>query len=109
LNESVTSSTLPSTVIASSTTANTWSVSTTQSQSAPNSLFTPDAAATSDQKLETAALALGTGTSAFKFSHWYNSQAGFDGGVVEIRQVNLDVRVVILFKLLVVYLVCIRG
>ena len=88
LDERVTSTTLPSTVTASSTTANTWSVSTTQSQSAPNSLFTPDAAATSDQKLETAALALGTGTSALKFSHWYNSQAGFDGGVVEVSTDN---------------------
>ena len=88
LNESVTSTTLPSTLTASSTTANTWSVSTTQSQSAPNSLFTADAAATSDQKLETAALSLGTGTSAFKFSHWYNSQVGFDGGVVEISTDN---------------------
>jgi hypothetical protein len=88
LNESVTSTTLPSTLTASSTTANTWSVSTTQSQSAPNSIFTPDAAATSDQKLETAALSLGTGTSALKFSHLYNSQAGFDGGVVEISTDN---------------------
>ena len=88
LDERVTSTTLPSTVTASSTTANTWSVSTTQSQSAPNSLFTPDAAATSDQKLETAALALGTGTSALKFSHLYNTQAGFDGGVVEISTDN---------------------
>jgi uncharacterized repeat protein (TIGR01451 family) len=88
LEERVTSTTLPSTVTASSTTANTWSVSTTQSQSAPNSLFTPNAAATSDQKLETAALALGTGTSALKFSHLYNSQAGFDGGVVEISTDN---------------------
>lgn len=88
LEERVTSTTLPSTVTASSTTANTWSVSTTQSQSAPNSLFTPNAAATSDQKLETAALALGTGTSALKFSHLYNSQAGFDGGVLEISTDN---------------------
>ncbi len=88
LDERVTSTTLPSTVTASSTTANTWSVSTTQSQSAPNSLFTPNAAATSDQKLETASLTLGTGTSALKFSHLYNSQAGFDGGVVEISTDN---------------------
>jgi len=88
LQEQVTSTTLPTTLTASSTTANTWSVSTTQSQSAPNSLFTPDAAATSDQKLETAALTLGTGTSALKFSHWYNSQAGYDGGVVEISTDN---------------------
>lgn len=89
LDEQVTSSTLPSTFTATSTTSNTWSVSTAQSQSAPNSFFTPNGAAASDQKLETTnAYAMGTGTSSLSFAHRYNSQAGFDGGVVEISTDN---------------------
>ena len=89
LDEQITSTTVPTTLTASSTTANTWTVSTTQSQSAPNALFTPNAAVASDQKLETTnAIALGAGTSAIQFGHRYNTQAGTDGGIVEITTDN---------------------
>ncbi len=89
IDEQVTGSTIPAALTAVSTTANTWSVSTTQSQSAPNAFFTPNAAVASDQKLETtSAVALGTGTSSLSFAHSYNTQAGFDGGVVEISTDN---------------------
>jgi hypothetical protein len=89
LEEHVTGTTMPSTFTASSTTTNVWSVSSTQSLSSPNSLFTPDAGSISDQKLETTtALALGAGTSSLSFSHLYNTQTGYDGGVVEISTDN---------------------
>ena len=89
LDEQVTASSIPSTLTASSTTTNTWSVSTAQSQSSPNSFFTPDVATASDQKLETtSAIALGAGTSAMSFSHRYNTQASTDGGLVEISTDN---------------------
>ncbi len=89
LEEHVTGTSMPSTFTASSTTTNVWSVSTAQSLSSPNSLFTPDAATASDQKLETATtIALGASTSSLSFSHLYNTQAGFDGGVVEISTDN---------------------
>jgi hypothetical protein len=89
LDEQITSTTIPSTLTASSTTANTWTVSTVQSQSAPNALFTNNAATTSDQKLETTnAIALGNGTSSLSFNHSFNTQSKTDGGLVEISTNN---------------------
>ena len=89
LDEQITSTTIPSTLTASSTTANTWTVSNVQSQSAPNALFTNNAATTSDQKLETTnAIALGSGTSSFSFNHSFNTQSKTDGGLVEISTNN---------------------
>jgi hypothetical protein len=89
LDEQITSTTIPSTLTASSTTANTWTVSNVQSQSAPNALFTNNAATTSDQKLETTnAIALGNGTSSLSFNHSFNTQSKTDGGLVEISTNN---------------------
>ncbi len=89
LTEQVAGAAIPASWTASSTTANVWSVSAAQSQSAPNSFFTPNAAVASDQKLETTtAIPLGTGQSAISFSHRYITQDGFDGGVLEISTDN---------------------
>jgi hypothetical protein len=88
LNEQASTTSLPSTLTASSTTSNVWSVNTSQSQSSPNSFFTPNAAITSDQKLETANISLGAGTSSLSFYHKYVTQSGIDGGVVEISTDN---------------------
>ena len=89
LDEQITGTTIPSTLTASSTTANTWTVSNVQSQSAPNALFTNNAATTSDQKLETTnAIALGSGTSSLSFNHSFNTQSKTDGGLVEISTNN---------------------
>jgi hypothetical protein len=89
LDEQITGTTIPATLTASSTTANTWTVSNVQSQSAPNALFTNNAATTSDQKLETTnAIALGSGTSSLSFNHSFNTQSKTDGGLVEISTNN---------------------
>ncbi len=89
LDEQITSTTIPTTLAASSTTANTWTVSNVQSQSAPNALFTNNAATTSDQKLEsTNAISLASGTSSFTFNHSFNTQSKTDGGLVEISTNN---------------------
>lgn len=88
LNETVSGSTLPTGFTATSTTTNTWSISSAQSQSSPNSLFTPNAAVASDQKLETTTFAMGTGTSSLGFYHRFNTQSGYDGGMVEISTDN---------------------
>ena len=85
MDERFTTTTMPATFTPSSTTVYTWSVSSAQSQSSPNSLFTPDASATSDQKIATTnAIALGSGPISLGFGHRYITQSGFDGGVVEI-------------------------
>jgi hypothetical protein len=89
LDEQLTGTSIPSTLTASSTTANTWTVSNVQSQSAPNALFTNNAATASDQKLETTnAIALGNGTSSLSFYHSFNTQSKTDGGLVEISTNN---------------------
>ncbi len=89
LVEQVTTSTIPASWTASSSTGSAWIVSNVQSTSSPNSFFSPNAAVASDQKLETTnAIAMGTGTSSISFSHRYITQSGFDGGVVEISTDN---------------------
>jgi Fungalysin metallopeptidase (M36)/Secretion system C-terminal sorting domain/Fungalysin/Thermolysin Propeptide Motif len=70
---------------ATSTTANAWTVHNLRSKSAPNSFFTPNAAVISDQILGTSTdVALGAAPPDLSFWHWYNSESGWDGGVVEI-------------------------
>ena len=89
IDESITSTAVPTTLTATSTTTNTWSVNTTQSVSSPNSLFTPNAAVASDQKLETTnAISLGSGTAAMSFFSKYTTQSGVDGAVVEVSTNN---------------------
>ncbi len=89
IDEQVNGTAIPSSFTATSTTANTWSVSNVLSQSSPNALFTPNAAVASDQKLETtSAITLGTGTSSFSFASRYITQSGVDGAVVEVSTNN---------------------
>jgi hypothetical protein len=85
LDEAVASATLPATLTQTSTTATVWTGTTAQSHSAPASVFSPNAATPSDQVLRTTnPVALGSNQSALSFWHWYNTEAGYDGGVVEI-------------------------
>ena len=65
---------------------NNWVVSAAQSHSAPNSLFAVDnATAITDFRISTTApLAMGAPTSKLTFWHNYNTESGWDGGVVEI-------------------------
>ncbi|MGB4844515.1 MAG: M36 family metallopeptidase, partial [Ferruginibacter sp.] len=85
INETVPSTTIPAFWTAASTTANVWIAHNVRSHSAPNSFFTPDAAVVSDQTLTTTnSFALGATPPILSFWHWYNSESGFDGAVLEI-------------------------
>ena len=65
---------------------NNWVVSSAQSHSPPSSLFGVDnATAITDFRIATSApIALGAPTAKLTFWHNYNTESGWDGGVVEI-------------------------
>ncbi len=87
INETVASATIPSTWTATAATGTTnWATSTTQSHSATRSFFALDnSAAITDFRLATnTPIALGAIPPVFTFWHYYNTEAGWDGGVVEI-------------------------
>jgi Fungalysin metallopeptidase (M36)/Ig-like domain CHU_C associated/Fungalysin/Thermolysin Propeptide Motif len=67
---------------------NLWTVSTLQTNSAPNAFFTTNEVISTDKRLElTTGIALPTGASAYHkldFWHRFNTEDGWDGGVVEI-------------------------
>jgi uncharacterized repeat protein (TIGR01451 family) len=85
LDEPFATASMPPTLTATSNTANIWTVTNTQSHSAPNSAYSPNAAVPSEQELTTtSAYALGANAAQLSFWHLYNTEAGFDGGVVEI-------------------------
>ncbi|MFT3979739.1 MAG: M36 family metallopeptidase [Ferruginibacter sp.] len=89
LNETVTAAAVPATLTATSTTTTNWVGTNAQSHSAPNSLFSANSAVPSDQILRTtAAIALGSNQSALSFWHRYDTEQGYDGGVVEISTDN---------------------
>jgi subtilisin-like proprotein convertase family protein len=80
--------TIPATWIPASTTVNVWSVSAAQSHSAANSYFTPNATVASHQTLRTSLpIVLNNFASSraiLSFWHSFNTEPGWDGGVVEI-------------------------
>lgn len=87
LNEQVTGPTgvIPTGWTATSTTTSIWTTHNTRSKSAPNSFFTPNRTTASDQRLITSApFTLSSTPPELSFWHWYNSEGGWDGGVVEI-------------------------
>ena len=85
LNEVVAAAAIPATLTASSNTATVWTGTSAQSHSAPNSVFSPNSASPSEQILRTTnAITLGSNQSAVSFWHKYDTEATFDGGVVEI-------------------------
>ncbi|MGC4101450.1 M36 family metallopeptidase [Ferruginibacter sp.] len=86
LNETVAGATIPSTWTTTATPGNVWSVVSTQSHSAPNAFFVENLTIAADQKLElTNAIALPLNSyPKLSFWHRYNTEAGWDGGVVEI-------------------------
>ena len=89
LNEVVPTTTFPASLTQTSTTSSVWMVSSTQSNSAANSLLSPNSVVISDQRLTTAAaITLGSNQSSLTFWHNYNTEAGFDGGVIEISSDN---------------------
>ncbi len=79
---------IPATWTATSTTASVWVVSNVQSNSAPNSFFTPNSVLASHQVLRlTNPIALNNfpaSRTILSFWHSFNTEAGWDGGVVEV-------------------------
>ncbi|MFT3909182.1 MAG: M36 family metallopeptidase [Ferruginibacter sp.] len=87
INETVAGATIPATWTATSAVGSSaWTTSTTQSHSATRSFFAVDnSAANTDFRLATnTPIALGVIPPVFTFWHYYNTEAGWDGGVVEI-------------------------
>jgi extracellular elastinolytic metalloproteinase len=91
VNDVVAGTTIPATwtATANTTTPNVWAVSTSQSHSAPNSYFATDPTNVATEQIltTTSAYTLSSGASSYptlSFWHRYNSEDGWDGGVVEI-------------------------
>lgn len=87
LDEQVTATTIPATWTASVAQGpSNWVVSTAQSHTAPNSFFAVDnSTAVTDFRLATTNnIAIDATAPSFSFWHYYNTEATWDGGVVEI-------------------------
>ncbi len=88
VNETVTGSSIPAPWAINPATGNTWSVSTTNSQSAPNAFFAPNPTVVSDQTLTSGSFVLNPNAVSnyptLSFYHKFNTEDGWDGGVVEI-------------------------
>ena len=62
-----------------------WVTSTSQADTAPNSAFASDAATAGVNELVSPVIALPAGQSQLTFRHNYNTEVGWDGGVLEIK------------------------
>ncbi len=87
-NEQVTGATIPAAWTINPASGNTWSVSSAQSNSSPNAFFAPNLTVVTDMSLANAnSYTLTAGVSAYStlsFWHRFNTEEGWDGGVVEI-------------------------
>jgi uncharacterized repeat protein (TIGR01451 family) len=88
INETFTSTSIPSGWTVYKFKTNVWTVSTAESHSAPYSLFAEDVASTSLTRFSTAAAFPLTRNSTLSFWHYYNTESGWDGGRVEISTNN---------------------
>lgn len=85
LNEKVLGTTLPASWISSSSSTLNWTVSSSQSHSSPNAFFAADNGTQTDIRLSTVnGINLTANPPVLSFWHSYNTEAGWDGGVVEI-------------------------
>lgn len=86
LDEQVTGATIPATWATSSVNSLNFTVSNTQSHSAPNSFFGVDPSASiADYRIATVnPIALGANPPVMTFWHNWNTEDGWDGGMVEI-------------------------
>lgn len=85
INEPFSGTSIPAIFTATSTTPATWSISNAQSASPPSSAFTKDTSVVSVQTLATTnSISLPANQSALTFMHRYNTESGYDGGVIEI-------------------------
>ena len=85
-NETVATTTIPAAWTTTASPGNVWTVSTTVSNSAPNSFFVENLAVAGDQRLaRTASVALPVNSyPELSFWHRFNTEDGWDGGVVEV-------------------------
>ncbi len=65
--------------------SNLWVTSQTESDSAPNGVFTTNPEFVSDNVLVSPSIAIPAGGAVLTFRNWYNTEPGFDGGVLEIQ------------------------
>ena len=61
-----------------------WVTSTSQSDTGPNSAFSPDPGSSGVNELDSPVVTLPAGPSQLSFRHYYNLQSSRDGGVLEI-------------------------
>ena len=85
LSETVTATTLPTALFsATATGSGAWSISNAQTSSGPYSFKANDPSTTSLQTLTSSATYPVVGISTLSFSHYYNTEAFYDGGYVEL-------------------------
>lgn len=88
LNEPVAGSTVPASWFASPATGNAWTVVNTASQSAPNAFFAPNPTVQAEEILSSITYTLNPASvsnyTTLSFWHSFNTEPGWDGGVVEI-------------------------
>lgn len=72
--------------VASGLSTNNWRTVTTSPSSAPNDAFVPDTPTVHDVRLDSPILAISNAYSApqLSFANFYNTEDGFDGGVLEL-------------------------
>ncbi len=87
-NEQVTGATIPAGWTATPSSGNAWTVSTTQGNSPPNSFLAPNLAVVTDMSLANSTSytlnATASSYTTLSFWHRFNTEDGWDGGVVEI-------------------------
>ncbi|MEN9963019.1 MAG: hypothetical protein RL582_114, partial [Bacteroidota bacterium] len=89
IDETVPSASISGFWTTSSTTTTNWTTTNTQSTSSPNALFTANLASVSDQKIETTnPILIPSNPPSLTFQGFINSEASWDGGVVEISNNN---------------------
>jgi len=89
LNEAVLNTTIPPNWTINPTTGSAWTISNAQSSTAPNSFFIANPATATDSRLQlTNPITLSPNTisnyTTMSFKHRFNTEDGWDGGVVEI-------------------------
>jgi hypothetical protein len=73
-----------SAIVSSGISTNNWSTVTTSPDSAPNTAFVPDASSVHDVRLESPVLPVISANAQLSFRNYYQTENGFDGGVLEI-------------------------
>jgi len=83
--DEVSAGTLPSGWVADGTGAgDNWTTVITEANTLPNSIFTNDAGTRSDRYIDSPVITLVSNSNQLSFYNYYNSESGWDGGVLEI-------------------------